>query len=87
MPRRTAFVRRIDELHPIIQRIARSKKFEASLDLLCMLGLSTHAIEHYLWMAHETRRLPHELVRDLIEEHVKRADAIVAASLNSGDPA
>ena len=87
MLRRTVGGLRIDELHPSIQRIARGKKFEASLDLLCALGLSSHAIEHYLWVAHETRRLPHELIRELVEEHVKRADAIVAAALNSGHPA
>ena len=87
MPRRTVLGRRIAELHPSTQRIARGKKFEASLDLLCALGLSSHAIEHFLWSAQDTRRLPHELVRELVEEHVKRADAIVAAALSSGHPA
>jgi hypothetical protein len=87
MPRRTARGRRIDEFHPNTQRIARGKKFEASLDLLCTLGLSAHAIEHFLWSAQDARRLPHDLVRELVEEHVKRADAIMAAALSSGHPA
>ena len=87
MPRRLAHDRRMDELHLSTQRIARGKKFEASLDLLCTLGLSSHAIEHFLWSAQDKRRLPHDLVRELVEEHVKRADEIAAAALSSGHPA
>lgn len=69
------------------QGIVRRKRFEDSLDLLRALGLSSHAIEHYRWFARETRRMPHELVREMVEENVKRADMILEAALNSGRPA
>jgi len=42
--------------------IARRARFKASLNLLCSLGLSPHALEHYRQLARETRVLPHALV-------------------------
>jgi len=77
----------VDRRDNSLQGIMRRRKFEDSLDLLRTLGLSSHAIEHYRWFARETRRLPHELVREMVEENVKRADMIVAAALSSGRPA
>ena len=65
---------------------ARSEKFNP-LDLLCDLGLSPYAIEYYLWLAYETGRLPHELLREMVEEHVRRTHAIMAAIVNPGQPA
>ncbi len=87
MPRRTTLDRHLQELHPTGPRIARSKKFDASLDILCSLGLSTHAVEFFMCAAYERRRLPHEIVRELIEEYVARVDTMVAASWTSGHPA
>ena len=69
------------------QEVARSEKFNDSLDLLCDLGLSPYAIEYYLWLAYETGGLPHELLREMIEEHVRRTNAILAAIVNPGHPA
>jgi len=69
-----------------VQRVARGKRVDASLDLLDALGLSPQAIEYFLGVAYESRRLPHDVVRELAEAHVKRASAVQAALLNTGRP-
>jgi hypothetical protein len=64
--------------------VARRKAFQDSIDLLRGLGLSSPAIEHYSWRARKTRRLPHELIREVAEEKVERVDALAAAVLSAG---
>jgi hypothetical protein len=48
--------------------IARRTRFEASLERLRALGLSTKSVEYYRHLARKTRRLPHELVCDLADD-------------------
>ncbi|MHB8730341.1 MAG: hypothetical protein ACYDAB_00915 [bacterium] len=43
-------------------------KFEASLGLLHALGLPLAVIEHYRERARHTRRLPHEIVAEVVED-------------------
>jgi hypothetical protein len=86
MPRRTTLHQHMEESGPAGPRTARGKKFETSLDILCSLELSAQAVEFFMRTAYERRRLPHEIVRELIEKHVKRVEAMVTASWNSGHP-
>lgn len=64
---------------------ARRKRFEDSLDLLRALGLSVQAVEYYRSLARTTRKLPHELVCEALEAHVRRANP--TAALGPGHPA
>jgi len=57
--------------------IARRARFEASLNLLRSLELSPFSIEHYLQLAREKQRLPHELVREATEQAALRSVKIV----------
>ena len=48
--------------------IARRGRFETSLQLLAVLGLSPEALEYYRRLARKKRTLPHELVRAMAEK-------------------
>jgi hypothetical protein len=65
---------------------ARRKRFDESLHLLRALGLSRSAIEHDRRLAGNKRRLPHELVRALIE-HAAERDAPSAIIGGGSSPA
>ncbi|HYM69123.1 MAG TPA: hypothetical protein VEZ44_05955 [bacterium] len=69
------------------QGAARRATFEASLDLLRALGLSSSTIEHYRRLARKTRILPHELVRSLAEETAQQPDILTLIGVNAGRPA
>ncbi|HLJ62368.1 MAG TPA: hypothetical protein VKZ50_21825 [bacterium] len=64
---------------------ARRQRFEDSLDLLRALGLSVQAIDYYGSLARTTRKLPHEMVREVLEAQVRRANP--TAALGPGHPA
>ncbi|HLJ59043.1 MAG TPA: hypothetical protein VKZ50_04855 [bacterium] len=66
---------------------ARRARFEESLELLRALGLSPFAIEHYRRLARKTRKLPHELVRTLVEETAEQPDILTLIGVNAGRPA
>jgi hypothetical protein len=57
--------------------IARRKRFDESLELLRVLGLSPDAIEQYREFARRRRKLPHELVRTMAE-HAADDTALLA---------
>ena len=69
------------------QGVARRARFEESLDLLRALGLSPFAIEHYRRLARKTRKLPHELVRALVEETAEQPDILTLIGVDTGRPA
>lgn len=62
--------------------VARRKRFDDSLDLLCALGLSPAAVDHYRHLARKARRLPHELVCTMAEHAAE--DATLAVGLING---
>lgn len=65
---------------------ARRARFDASLDLLRALGLADEMVEHYRRLARKTRKLPHELVRTVVEEAAEHAGVIARVGLDSGRP-
>jgi hypothetical protein len=54
-------------------------RFEASVGILRSLGLSPQTIEYLRRHARVTRRLPHELVVDVVEGTIHRLAVIEAA--------
>lgn len=46
------------------------KKFETSVEVLRLLGLSPRSVEHCRRLARKTGRLPHELVAEIVEEAI-----------------
>jgi len=66
--------------------VARRKRFEDSLDLLRVLGLSSGAMDHYRHLARKTRKLPHELVCIMAEQAAEGA-TLATILMSSCDPA
>ena len=53
------------------------KQFEASVSTLRSLGLSPRALEHFRLLARATRRLPHELALEILEETAVHPNAAI----------
>lgn len=53
------------------------KQFEASVNTLRSLGLSSRALDHFRVLARATRRLPHELALEILEEAASHPNAAI----------
>jgi hypothetical protein len=61
-------------------------QFEKSIELLRVIGLSPRALEYCRRRARETRRLPHQIVAQMIQEAIVAEDAILWRALNPAEP-
>jgi hypothetical protein len=60
-------LRSLEKRDPNPANSARRARFQKSLDLLCAFGLSPSAIEYYQRLGRASRRLPHEVAREIME--------------------
>lgn len=58
-------------------------QFEASVSTLRSLGLSPRAVDHFRLLARATRRLPHELALEILEEAASHPNTAIQFLLNA----